>query len=91
MQAEITVTNFRTGEHRHHVGEVWALNDGPNFIGWQTVVPWKRNGELTLGSSEPIRERSRVQEVANAMVAAENIEDARAWILNNARDMLGLD
>jgi hypothetical protein len=72
MQGHIDTVNFRTGNHRHFYGETWKLNDGPTFLGWQTVVPIKRDEHLVPMASKPLTEEQ-------ANLAAMIVRDAETW------------
>ena len=72
MQETINIVNFRTGNHRHEAGTVWKVNDGPTFLGWQTVVPIKRDDVLVPMPSKPLDE-------ATANLAAMIVREAETW------------
>jgi hypothetical protein len=72
MNEVITATNFRTGTHRHEAGTTWKVNDGPTFLGWQTVVPIKRDEYLVPMPSKPLTEEQ-------ANLAAMIVREAETW------------
>ena len=80
MTGTIRTFNFRTGEHKHHVGQAWAENDGPAFLGWRTVVPVSRDGEIRLN-------QSLIVDKATATAAAAFLEDFEGSI-EDARDVV---
>jgi hypothetical protein len=72
MNETISIVNFRTGNHRHESGTVWKVNDGPVFLGWQTVVPIFRDEVLVPMPSKPLDE-------STANLAAMIVREAETW------------
>jgi len=72
MEGHIDIINMRTGKHRHHFGEVWKVNDGPTFLGWQTIIPVRREGILSPQASRPLSE-------LEAKLAAQIVSMASTW------------
>jgi hypothetical protein len=79
MQGHIDTVNFRTGTHRHFYGEVWKLNDGPEFLGWQTVVPIHK-GDTLIPMVSKVMNKDMATTAAEIVKAAETWEQARASI-----------
>jgi len=66
------IANMRTGRYRYNFGEVWKVNDGPTFLGWQTIIPVRREGILSPQVSRPIPE-------LEAKIAAQIVSMASTW------------
>ena len=80
MTGTIRTFNFRTGEHKYRVGDTWAVNDGPTFLGWRTVVPMRCDGEIAL-------RESLLSNLETAEQAAAFMEDFEGS-LEEARDIV---
>ena len=79
MQGYIDTFNFRTGPHRHFYGEIWKLNDGPEFLGWQTVVPIHK-GDTLIPMASKLLNNDMAEKAAECMKNASTYEEAREAI-----------
>ena len=68
--------------NKFSIGAVFGATIGDRFIGWKTIVPVRQiTGELALAEST-ILSKTTAQEVAEVMLKAKNITEARAVIID---------
>jgi hypothetical protein len=67
--------------NKFSIGSVFGATVDDRFIGWKTIVPVRQiTGELALAEST-ILSKTTAQEIAEVMIKAKNITEARAVIV----------